>query len=86
MISVVVGLRQAEHHGKSEVKSGSKRAPMVFLLVILGYIISLLECEADPDYSSADRVFPVFVATVGIIGGVILFLQMMLKPGACAVF
>ena len=33
-----------------------------------------------PDYSSADRVFPVFVATTCIIGTVILFIQMMLKP------
>lgn len=88
VISVVVGLRQAKNiMAEGEVKSGSKRAPMVFLLVILGYIIAAYwNAKLIPDYSSADRVFPVFVATVGIIGGVILFVQMMLKPETHALF
>ena len=82
VISVVIGLRQAKNiMAEGEVQSGAKRAPLVFLLVILGYIIvSYWNASLIPDYSSADRVFPIFVATIGIIGGAILFLQMMVKP------
>lgn len=88
VLSVVVGLRQAKNiMAEGEVKSGSKRAPLVFLLAILGYIIaSYWNAKLIPDYSSADRVFPVFVATIGMVGGVILFIQMMIKPETHALF
>lgn len=82
LISVVVGLRQAKNiMAEGEVKSGSKRAPMIFLGAVLAYIIAAYwNASLIPDYGAADRIFPKFVATIGIIGGVILFVQMMLKP------
>ncbi|AXI44713.1 tricarboxylate transporter [Sulfitobacter sp. SK012] len=82
VISVVVGLRQAKNiMAEGDVKSGTKRAPLVFLLVLLSYIVvSYWNAMLIPDHSSADRVFPAFVGLVGITGGVILFIQMMLKP------
>jgi TctA family transporter len=82
LISVVVGLRQAKTiMAEGEVQSGSKRAPMVFLLVVLAYIVAAYwNASLIPDYSSADRVFPKFVATIGILGGVILLIQMMIRP------
>ena len=88
VLSVVVGLRQAKNiMAEGEVQSGSKRAPLVFLLVVLTYIgASYWNAALIPDYSSADRVFPIFVATIGIIGAVILFIQMMMKPETHALF
>ncbi len=82
LISIVVGLRQAKNiMAEGDVQSGSKRAPMIFLLAVLSYlVIAFWNASLIPDHSSADRVFPVFVATVSIIGAVILVIQMMLRP------
>lgn len=88
LISVVVGLRQAKTiMAEGAVNSGAKRAPLVFLLVVLGYlIIANLNAAAIPDYAAADRVFPWFVSTVAIVGGLILLVQMMLKDETHALF
>ena len=82
VISVVVGLRQAKNiMAEGDVQSGTKRAPMIFLLVIFGYIIAAFwNASLIPDYSAADRVFPRFVASVGLVGCAILLIQMMLRP------
>lgn len=82
LLSVVIGLRQAKNiMAEGEVQSGSKRAPLVFLLAVIAYIgASYWNAALIPDYSSADRVFPIFVATIGLIGAMILFVQMMIKP------
>ena len=82
LISVVVGLRQAKNiMAEGDVQSGSKRAPMIFLLVIFAYIIAAFwNASLIPDYSAADRVFPRFVAAVGLVGCAILLIQMMLRP------
>jgi putative tricarboxylic transport membrane protein len=88
LISVIVGLRQAKNIiAEGEVKAGNKRAPLIFLLAVLGYIIAAYwNASLIPDYGSADRVFPKFVATVGIVGGVILLVQMMLRPETHPIF
>ena len=82
VISVVVGLRQAKTiMAEGAVDAGTKRAPLIFLLVVLGYLlVAYTNAAMIPDYAAADRVFPKFVATVSIIGAVILLVQMMLKP------
>lgn len=79
LISVVVGLRQAKTLlAEGDVPSGSKRAPMIFLLCVLAYLlIAFTNASMIPDFASADRVFPRFVASVSIIGAVILLVQMM---------
>ena len=81
LISIVVGLRQAKNiMAEGEVKAGNKRAPMVFLLGVLAYLIAAFwNASLIPDHSSADRIFPIFVASVSIIGAVILLIQMMLR-------
>ena len=88
LISVVVGLRQAKNiMAEGDVKSGTKRAPMIFLLVIFAYIgAAFWNASLIPDYAATDRVFPKFVATVGLIGCAILLVQMMLKPETHALF
>ncbi|MEM1302444.1 MAG: tripartite tricarboxylate transporter permease, partial [Pseudomonadota bacterium] len=82
LLSVVVGLRQSKMiQAEGDVGSGAKRAPLIFLLVVLGYLaVAFTNASMIPDYSAADRVFPRFVSGVAIIGGVILLIQMMLKP------
>lgn len=88
VLSVVVGLRQAKHiMAEGDVPSGGKRAPLVFLLTVIGFIAyALYDTASIPDYAATDRVFPVFVATVSLIGALILLVQMMLVPETHTIF
>ncbi|MEM9855489.1 MAG: tricarboxylate transporter, partial [Pseudomonadota bacterium] len=65
---------------EGDVGSGAKRAPLVFLLAVLAYlIVAFIDASMIPDFAAADRVFPRFVSGVAIVGAVILVVQMMLK-------
>lgn len=88
VLSVVVGLRQAKHiMAEGDVPSGGKRAPLVFLLTVIGFIAyALYDTASIPDYAATDRVFPVFVATISLIGALILLVQMMLVPETHTIF
>ena len=92
VISVVLGLRQAkqimaEGAVESGTGRGAKRAPLLFLLAILAYLlIAFTNASLIPDYASADRVFPQFVGAVGLVGAVILLVQMMLKAEPDPIF
>lgn len=88
LISVVVGLRQAKTiMAEGAVASGAKRAPLIFLLVVLGYLgIAFTNAAMIPDYAAADRVFPRFVSAVAILACVILLVQMMLRSETHALF
>jgi len=88
LLSVVLGLRQAKNIlAEGEVPSGGKRAPLMFLLTLLAFILfALYNTATIPDYAAVDRVFPVFVATVSLIGAVVLLIQMMLVPETHTLF
>ncbi|MEL6645673.1 MAG: tripartite tricarboxylate transporter permease [Pseudomonadota bacterium] len=88
VVSVVFGLRQAKMiMAEGAVEAGTKRAPLAFLLVILGYLlVAFTNAAMIPDYASADRVFPTFVGGVTIACLVILLVQAMLKPETDALF
>jgi len=88
VISVVVGLRQAKNIlAEGDVGSGSKRAPMIFLLLVTAYLgVAYINTAMIPDFSAADRVFPRFVSGVALIGCVILIVQMMLRPESHVIF
>ena len=82
VLSVIIGLRQAKNIlAEGDVPSGGKRAPLIFLLFVIGFIsYALIDAMSIPDYAATDRVFPVFVASISLIGALILFAQMMLLP------
>ena len=88
VLSVFIGLRQAKNIlSEGDVPSGSKRAPLMFLLVLTGFILyALIDTATIPNYARTDRVFPVFVATVSLIGAVILIIQMMMSPETHTLF
>ncbi len=88
VVSVVIGLRQSKNiMAEGAVSSGKKRAPMVFLMAVLGFIIfALINLASIPDYAFVDAVFPLFVASVAFVAGLVLLVQMMLKPEGDAVF
>lgn len=87
LISVVLGLRQAKNIlAEGDVASGSKRAPLVFMLIVTGYIAyAFYDAASIPSYSR-DRVFPMFVAGVCLFGCAALIIRMILKPETDTIF
>ena len=88
LVSVVVGLRQAKNiRAEGEVASGGKRAPFIFLMAMIGFIIyALIDTASIPEYAFVDAIFPVFVASVSLVAALGLMVQMMLKPETAPVF
>ena len=88
LVSVVVGLRQSKTiQAEGAVEAGTKRAPLIFLIAILAYlVVAFTNAAMIPDYAAADRVFPKFVAGVSIFGALILMVQMMLRPETAPIF
>ena len=87
-VSVVVGLRQAKTiMAEGAVASGRKRAPTIFLLAVLAWLVAaFVNASMIPDHAAADRVFPRFVAGVSIVGALILLAQMMWRPESHPLF
>ena len=87
VISVVLGLRQAKHiMAEGDITAGSKRAPMVFMLLVTAFIgYALYDAMSIPSYSR-DRTFPIFVASICLIGCAFLIIRMMLKPETDTIF
>ncbi|MEM6941873.1 MAG: tripartite tricarboxylate transporter permease [Pseudomonadota bacterium] len=87
VLSVIIGLRQAKNiMAEGDVKSGSKRAPLIFLIAVTGYIAYAFYDAASIPSFSRDRVFPMFVAGVCLVGCAILLIQMRLKPETDVLF
>lgn len=88
VISVVVGLRQAKQiMAEGAVESGKKRAPLIFLLVVLAFfVVAFLNVNGIPDFAWRDRVFPRFVSGVAIVGALILLIQMMMRDESHPLF
>ncbi len=88
VVSVVIGLRQAKNIlAEGEVTSGAKRAPMVFLLAVLGYlVIAFWNASLIPDTQAADRVFPMFVGGVSIVATALVLVQMIRRPESDRIF
>lgn len=88
VISIIVGLRQAKNIlAEGQVESGGKRAPMIFLLGLMCFVgFALINTASIPDYAWVDAVFPVFVSSITLIGGMVILVQMMLKPENDVVF
>ena len=82
VISVVVGLRQAKNiRAEGDVPSGGKRAPLVFLLFLIGFVAyALYDTATIPAYAFVDAVFPVTIAAASLLCGLVLLVQMQLAP------
>ena len=88
LVSVVLGLRQAKNiQAEGDVASGSKRAPLIFLLAVMGYVaVAYGNASLVPDFAKTDRVIPIFVSTIALIGCALLVVQMIRAPETNAVF
>ena len=80
VVSIIVGLRQSKQIlPEGVVETGSKRAPILFLLCLLAYLCVAFLDAAAIDLTS-DRIFPMTIAMVGILGSVALLIQMIRTP------
>ena len=88
VVSVVLGLRQAKSiMAEGEVQAGSKRAPIVFLLVILAYVlVAVLNANAIPDYNMTDKIVPLVIGGITLAALLILLVQMILRPEGDTIF
>ena len=88
VISVVLGIRQAKLiMAEGDVKSGSKRAPVIFLSIVTAYFaISLYNASLISDRLITDKIFPIFVAVIGLICCAFLFVMMARRPATDTVF
>ncbi|TYC64127.1 tripartite tricarboxylate transporter permease [Stappia sp. BW2] len=88
LVSVVLGIRQAKSiMAEGNVQAGSKRAPLVFLLVIAAYVVaSLVNAQMIPDYNMTDKIVPLVICTITLGCCIILLAQMMLRPETDPIF
>jgi len=82
LLSIIVGLRQAKNiRAEGEVASGGKRAPLLFLLTMIGFVsFALYDTVTIPGYAFVDAVFPVTIASASLVCGLVLLVQMRLRP------
>ena len=81
VISVIIGLKQAKSiRAEGDVESGSKRSPLIFLLFVIGCVAyALYDAASIPSYAFVDAIFPLTVAIISLICGLVLLVQMRLK-------
>jgi TctA family transporter len=86
VVSVVIGIRQGKQIlGSDAPPVGGKRAPMVFLLCITGYLL-VAWVDALSIGRLGDKIFPVTVGAVTLAGCLVLLVRMMLAPEKDALF
>jgi hypothetical protein len=86
VISVIFGIRQSKQIlSEGAVESGSKRAPLIFLLALLAYMVVAWVNASMIDLMS-DKIFPQLVSTVGILALCFLLIRMMRAPEGDAIF
>ncbi len=88
VISVVIGIRQAKSiMAEGEVKSGSKRGPLIFLLIIAGYLtVALVNANMIPDFNMTDKIVPLVVGGLALACCLVLLAQMILRPETDPIF
>jgi putative tricarboxylic transport membrane protein len=86
VLSIVVGLRSARHITENDATaSGSKRASVIFLLCMTAYVaISVIDASRITLLS--DKIFPLTVGTVTLLGCIALLVRMRLAPETDPVF
>ncbi|KPA21598.1 Tripartite tricarboxylate transporter TctA family protein [Shimia sp. SK013] len=88
VVSVFFGIRQAKSiMAEGDVKAGSKRAPVIFLLVIAGYLLTaFINASMIPDYNMTDKVIPLVIGGFALLCCLILMVQMMMRPEGDPIF
>lgn len=84
--SIIVGIRQAKAIlPEGKVPVGRKRAPLIFLLVVTGYLMVAWVNAMMIDLTS-DKIFPVTISSVTIVCCLLLLIRMMRAPETDGIF
>ncbi|WP_425080663.1 tripartite tricarboxylate transporter permease [Ruegeria arenilitoris] len=88
VVSIILGIRQAKMiMAEGDVQAGTKRAPLIFLLVIMAYlIVALVNANMIPDYNMTDKIIPLVIGSVSLFCCVVLLIQMMRRPEGDPIF
>lgn len=86
VLSIFFGIRQAKNiRENQETPTGTKRAPLVFLLAVTAYL-AVAVGDAWSISRLGDKVFPLAVGTVTLLACIALLIRMRLKPESDDVF
>jgi len=86
IVSIIIGIRQAKQIlPEGKVETGSKRAPLIFLLAVTAYV-SVALVDALMINMVSDKIFPVTIGTVTLICCLALLVRMMMAQEGDAVF
>ena len=80
VVSIIIGIRQGKHIlGSDNPPTGTKGAPLIFLICITIYLL-IAWIDAMSISRMGDKIFPVTVSTVTLIGCFVLLIRMMIAP------
>ena len=87
-VSIFFGIRQARAiQAEGDVQSGSKRAPLVFLLLFAAYLaIAVVDASTIPDDVFTDKVFPLVIGGISVVCCLCLLFRMMTRPETDPIF
>ena len=86
VVSIIIGIRQGKQIlGSDNPPTGTKRAPLIFLICVTAYLL-IAWIDAFQISLVSDKVFPLTVGTVTLIGCFVLLIKMMLAPEGHALF
>lgn len=88
VISIWLGIRQAKMiMAEGDVKSGSKTAPRVFLLLIAAYcVVAFFDASGINNRLMGDKIFPMLTATIGFLSCMWMFYVMSRVPASHTIF
>ncbi len=86
VLSIIIGMRQAQHiNENADAPTGTKRAPVIFLLCITAYLL-VAWVDALTIDRFGDKIFPVVVGTVTLVACLLLLWRMRRQPETDAAF
>ncbi|MEY3005228.1 MAG: hypothetical protein RLZZ491_2404 [Pseudomonadota bacterium] len=86
VLSIVIGIRQSKNIRENiETYTGTKRAPFVFLAAITAYA-AVATVDAAGVSRFGDKIFPLTVGIVTLLGCLALLVRMVLRPESDDVF
>ncbi len=86
VVSIIVGVRQAKQIlPEGHVTAGRKRAPLIFLLCVTGYLM-VAWVNAMRINMLSDKIFPVTVSPVALVCCLLLLIRMMRAPETDPIF
>ncbi len=88
VVSIILGIRQAKLiMSEGDVQTGTKRAPLVFLLLMATYFgISFYDASLISDRLITDKIFPLLISGIAMVCCAVLLITMVRQPETHTIF